>query len=152
MSAHTPVVTHRFNWFPVLTTILAVGLILAILVVAVPRINTGPVSVASGNDAGLQRGLDASAARYTAMAEAYFAQQEALQRSVDASAARYTALAEAYFGQQEALQRSFDASAARYTALAEAYGARSDNLQRGLDASAARYTALAEYYGNGGQP
>jgi hypothetical protein len=53
------------------------------------------------NRASLQRGREADAARYTAMAKYYTAKDGAdLQRGRDADAARYTAMAEYYAASQ----------------------------------------------------
>jgi 2-oxo-4-hydroxy-4-carboxy--5-ureidoimidazoline (OHCU) decarboxylase len=103
----------------------------------------------NNNKAGLQRGREADAARYTAMAESYAAQDGAgLQRGREADAARYTAMAVSYAAQDGAgLQRGREADAARYTAMAESYAAQDGaGLQRGREADAARYTAMARNY------
>ena len=74
-----------------------------------------------------------------------------VQRGLEASAARYSGLAEYYAPRPNSLQRGLEASAARYSGLAGYYTAREDSLQRGLEASAARYAGLAEYYGAAGK-
>ena len=99
------------QWFKQAVTVFLVGLILGLLVIA-----PSPVDAQTPTEDGLQRGRNADAARYTALAEFY------------------------------GVQRGLDASAARYTAMAAHYGAIDVGLQRGLQADAARYTALAEYY------
>jgi hypothetical protein len=99
------------RWFKQVMMMIAVGFILGLMVVT-------PVSV-----------------------EAQTSAEDGLQRGHDATAARYTALAEFY-----GVQQGLDATAARYTAMAAHYGAVDDGLQRGLQADAARYNALADYY------
>jgi hypothetical protein len=99
------------RWFTQAVTMLVVGFILGFLVMA------------------------------PSVAEAQGPAEDGLQRGYNADAARYTALAEFY-----GVQRGLDASAARYTALAAHYGAIDVGLQRALQADAARYNALAEYY------
>jgi hypothetical protein len=68
--------------------------------------------------------------------------ESATLRAVEASAARYNAMAEYYAA--NSTTRAIEASAARYTGLAEYYAANS--ATRAIEASAARYTGLAGYY------
>jgi hypothetical protein len=143
MSANSPVVQRWFKRSLVAVGILAVGLIVGSFVVTPPPAETQSAAVVTDS---LQRGMDASAARYTAMAASYAAENDGLQRGMDASAARYTAMAASYAAKNDGLQRGIDASAARYTAMAASYAAENDSLQRGMDASAARYTAMAASY------
>ncbi len=77
------------------------------------------------NRANLQRGREADAARYNAMAKYYTAEEGAdLQRGREADAARYTAMAGYYTAEEGAdLQRGREADAARYTAMADYYAA-----------------------------
>jgi len=126
MSANSPVVKRWFKRFSVAVGILAVGLILGSFVVTVPPAETQSAAVVTENEDSLQRGIDASAARYTAMAASYAAENDGLQRGIDASAARYTAMAASYAAENEGLQRGIDASAARYTAMAASYAAKEE--------------------------
>jgi hypothetical protein len=127
MSANSPVVKRWFKRFLVAMTILAVGLILGILVITLPPAETQSAAVVTENEDSLQRSIDASAARYTAMAEYYAAKNDGLQRSIDASAARYTAMAEYYAAKEEdRIRRTIEADAARYTAMAEYYAAKGE--------------------------
>ena len=69
MSANSPVVKRWIKRFLVAMTTLAVGLIVGILVITPPSAETQSAAVVTENEDSLQRGIDASAARYTAMAE-----------------------------------------------------------------------------------
>ncbi len=129
MSANSPVVKRWFKRFLVAVGILAVGLILGILVITPPPAETQSVAVVTENEDSIQRGIDASAARYSAMAATYAAKKDGLQRGIDASAARYTAMAASYAAENDGLQRGIDASAARYTAMAKYYAAKNDGIQ-----------------------
>lgn len=80
---------------------------------------------------GRERGIDAGAARYQAMASTH------VQRGIEAGAARYQAMAGRYVLAQT------DADSARYQAMAERY------VQRGIEAGASRYQALAAAYSDG---
>jgi 23S rRNA maturation mini-RNase III len=149
MSTNSPIVKRWFKRFLIVIAILAVGLILSILVITPAPAETQSAAVFVENVDSLQRGRDADAARYNAMAEYYAAKEAAgLQRGREADAARYTAMAEYYAAKEAAgLQRGREADAARYTAMAEYYAAKEAvSLQRGRDADAARYNAMAEYY------
>jgi hypothetical protein len=127
MSANSPVVKRWFKRFLVAMTILAVGLIVNILVITPPPAETQSAAVVTENEDSLQSGIEADAARYTAMAEYYAAKNDGLQRSIDASAARYTAMAEYYAAKEEdRIRRSIEADAARYTAMAEYYAAKEE--------------------------
>jgi CO dehydrogenase/acetyl-CoA synthase epsilon subunit len=108
--------------------LLLVPLVLAALVFA---------PLASAHDGGIEQGIDADTARYTAMGRFY---QDGTQRGIDADTARYTAMGQFY---QDRLQRALDADTARYTAMGEFY---QDRLQRALDADTAHYVALGRYY------
>lgn len=125
MSANTPVVNRWTKRIPFALIILAVALALSYLTIApLPTFSlpaSAPASVSS-----LQRGQEAYAARYTAMAQAFAAQGAAsvnIQRSRVAETARYTAMAEAFAAKEAAgIQRSWDAYAARYTAMGKQIG------------------------------
>jgi hypothetical protein len=123
MSANSPVVKRWFKRFLVAMTILAVGLIVGILVVTPPPAETQSAAVVTENEDSIQRGIDASAARYSAMAAYYAVKDDDIQRGIDASAARYSAMAAYYAAKNDGIQRGIDASAARYTAMAEYYAA-----------------------------
>jgi hypothetical protein len=76
MSANSPVVKRWFKRFLVAVGILAVGWILGSFVVTPPSAETQSAAVVTENEDSLQRGIDASAARYTAMAASYTAKEE----------------------------------------------------------------------------
>ena len=57
------------------------------------------------------------------MAEAYLSQKEVAQRGIEADAARYTAMADVYLAQKEAALRGIKADTARYSAMAAFYSA-----------------------------
>ena len=63
------------RWFKrlVAVAILAVGLILGIFVITLPPAETQSAAVVTENEDSVQRGIDASAAQYSAMAEYYAA-------------------------------------------------------------------------------
>jgi hypothetical protein len=69
----------------------------------------------------VQRGIEADAARYAAMGNAF---QAAVLRGIDADAARYAALG-SYF---TAIQRGIEADAARYAALGSYYAKMEEGL------------------------
>jgi glutamine synthetase len=146
MSAHTFVLEQWSKRLFVAVSVLLVGLIAGLLAITLPRAASLSSAVVIEDQASILRGIDADAARYTALAASYAARSDGLQHGIDASAARYTALAASYGARSDARQRGIDASAARYTALATHFATRNDGLQRGIDASAARYTAMAAYY------
>jgi hypothetical protein len=146
MSAHTFVLEQWSKRLFVVVAVLLVGLVAGLLAINLPRAESLPPAVVVENQPSILRGIDASSARYTALADYFGAQSDALQRGIDASSARYTALATHFGAKNVGLQRGIDASAARYTALATYIATENDGLQRGIDASAARYTAMAAYY------
>jgi len=86
--------------------------------------------VIAGNESAALRAVEASAARYSAMAEKYLAQNETnVQRAFEADAARYSAMAAYYLAPNEAnVQRANDATAARYSGLAAYLTANPDKL------------------------
>jgi hypothetical protein len=89
----------------------------------------------------LERSLEASSARWSALGEYYTTRYEA---AAAASSARYSALADHYNARYEAAAL---ASSARYQALAEFYGAGGyPSVAAGVDASSARWSALGAYY------
>ena len=73
MSANSPIVKRWFKRFLVVMAILAVGLILSILVITPAPAETRSDAVFIESEDSSQRGLEASAARYNAMAEYYAA-------------------------------------------------------------------------------
>jgi type II secretory pathway component PulM len=101
MSANSPVVKRWFKRVLVAVGILAVGWILGSFVVTPPSAETQSAAAITENEDSLQRGIDASAARYTAMAASYAVENDDLQRGIDASAARYTAMAASYTAKEE---------------------------------------------------
>ena len=82
MSANSPIVKRWFKRSLVAVGILAVGLIVGSFVVTPPPAETESAAVVTENEDSLQRGIDASAARYAAMAE-YYALVAAAERGVD---------------------------------------------------------------------
>jgi hypothetical protein len=135
MSANTQV----FKRFLVAVTSLAVGLIVSTLLIA--PLPAQAQSISKDEDS-IQRGIDASAARWQAQGETYLAGMA--ERAAAASSARYAALAETYRVSPVSLAASNDASAARWQAQGEAYLA--ERVERAAAASSARYAALAETY------
>ena len=123
MSAHTFVIEQWSKRFFVAVAVLLVGLIVGMLVITLPRAQSLSPTVKVDKQASILRGIDASSARYTALAAHFAGVNDRLQRGIDASSARYTALAAFYGGKSEGVQRGIDASAARYSALAEYYAA-----------------------------
>ncbi len=102
MSAHSLVVKQWLKPVVVAMTILAVGLVLSILVTTLPTTETRSAAVITEKENSVQRGIDASAARYTAMAEYYAAKEEdSVRRGIDADAARYTAMGTYYAAKEK---------------------------------------------------
>jgi hypothetical protein len=154
MSTNTPVVNKWSKRFPFALIILAVGLILSYLLIAPApaftrsKLFSGNENNAVSNEAAqLQRGWDAYAARYTAMAKSFSASSLSNQRGMDAYAARYEAMAKAHTSMEAAkMQRAIDAYAARYNAMIQHFTIAGENSQRSRDADAARYNAMAEFF------
>lgn len=128
MATNTSVKSRWSKRLSIALIILGLGLIVSyILIVPAPAINQplpgiGNEYTVPGAIPNAQRGWDAYAARYTAMAEAYAASNSGTQRGLDAYAARYTAMADAYAAKEAAnIKRGWDACAARYTAMAKQY-------------------------------
>ena len=145
MSTNTHAANQWIKRLPFAVILLAVALTLSLVFANIqPVVRFG--SVGTVNESSIQRGIEADAARYTAMANAYLAQKEAVQRGIEADAARYTAMANAYLAQKEADQRGIQADAARYTALANVYIAQQEASLRGIKAETARYEAMATFY------
>lgn len=90
------------------------------------------------------RAVEAQTARYQGLADWFAKKQAGLERGWDASAARYQALANDYALSK--MPPAFKAEAARYQGLADVYMANKAALERGWDASAARYQGLAIYF------
>ena len=93
-----------------------------------------------------QRSLDATAARYTAMAAFNNAGTSSIQSGLEADAARYTAMAAFDNAVTSSIQSGLEADAARYTAMAAFNNAGTNSIQSGMEADAARYTAMAMYH------
>jgi hypothetical protein len=130
----------------VAVTILVAGLILVSLMLT-PGLAGAQETVGGGDAAALQRGRDASAARYTAAAQAHAARPSGVQRGREATSARYAAMAQSGSTKQ-AQERGISASAARYNAMAQAHATRPSGIQRGRDAASARYAGMARAYGS----
>jgi hypothetical protein len=139
MSATATVSKYLFKRRWVSVSVLAVGLLVGVLVLSSPLASLLSDIVVADTVDSIQRGIDADAARYTALAAQLTSEAASVERGVDASTARYAALGVHFAAENEGIQRGIDASSARYTALAE-------SIQRGIDASSARYTALAADY------
>lgn len=121
-----------------------VGLILGVLMIAPRPAETQSAVTVSGDEESLRRGIDASAARWTALGVYYAPDYEAI---ATVNAARWTALAQHF----DAESRGRVADAARWNALGARYTAQEkQDLQRGIDASAARYSAIAQYHAAAG--
>ena len=137
MSTNTRVANQWIKRLPFAVILLAVALTLSLAFANLqPVVRLG--SVSTGNEITVQRGLEADATRYTAMANAYLVQKEAALRGIKADTARYTAMANAYIAQKESARRGIEADTARYTAMVEAYLAQKEAVQRGIKADAAR--------------
>jgi len=146
MSTTTPVTEKWTKGFPIVLIILAVGLALSYLLISPLPVTLSSASV-NDSESSIQAGLEADAARYTAMAEFYAAKAESIRLGQEADAARYTAMAEFYNASAASIQRGQEADAARYTAMANYYlNKEADHLKQIHDADAARYTAMAKYY------
>jgi hypothetical protein len=73
---------------PAMAAVLLVALLLGALVFA---------TISSAEEDGIQRGIEADAARYTALGNYY--QEDGIQRGIESDAARYTALGRYYADQ-----------------------------------------------------
>ena len=135
MSANVFVSKHWAKYVLAAVPILAV-LILGSLMIAPLPAETQSVAVVSEKEESLERGADASAARWTAMGEYYAPDYEAI---ATINAARWTVQAQ-HFGVEP---RGHVADAARWAAQAQHYGVE----PRGHVADAARWTAQAQYFG-----
>ncbi len=155
MSANSQV----FKRFLVTMMVLAVGLSVGSLLVTPLPAQAQSAAILAENEDSLQRGVDASAARWQARGEAYLAAR--VERAAATGAARYTALAEIYGISQvdsarwqargeaylvERAERAAATGAARYTALAEVYGVSPVSSAASDDASSARWQAQGEAY------
>jgi hypothetical protein len=169
MSTTAPTANKWIKRTPITLLVTAIILTLSIRVIPPLSINFPSVFLHESSSSA-QIGLEADAARYTAMAEHFLGQKASIQAGLESDTARYTAMAEYYTGQSvlagiEAdaarytamakyynekkaarIERSLDADAARYTAMAAFYTRWWENLQRTREADAARYTAMAKYY------
>jgi len=146
MSTTAPSANKWIKRTPITLLILAIIGALSVLVVA-PLPITLPSVSASKPESSVQLGLEADAARYTAMAEHYLGQKASILAGIEADTARYTAMAEYYTGQS--VLAGIEADAARYTAMAKYYSEKeAARIERSLDADAARYTAMAVFYAN----
>lgn len=150
MSTNTTVTNKWIKQYPVIVIVLTIALVLSYLAITPVSSISRPVAFTPSNTSGIQRGWEAYAARYQAMALAYAAKEASttisVQRSRAAETARLNGMAEANTAMESArIQRSWEAYTARYTAMGKQY-AISENIRRGWNAYAARYQAMAEYY------
>lgn len=145
MSTNSTTVNLWVKRLPFAVILLAAALVLSLVLVgsqSVVRLSFAKL----GNVSDVQRGIEADAARYTAMAESYAARSESVPPDIMADAARYTAMAEYYKAIAGNITPGIRADAARYTAMAAYYEAlQAGNLRR-IEAYAARYNAMAEFY------
>jgi len=150
MSTNTPVVHKWSKPYPFILIFLVIALILSYALIApIPTISRSNVAV-TANSSNVQRGWEAYAARYQAMAQAYAAKEAStsisVQRNRAAEIVRLNGIAAAYAAMETArIQHSWDAYAARYAAMGKQY-ASGQNIQRGWNAYAARYQAMADQY------
>lgn len=101
MSAHSLVIKQWLKPVMVVMVLLAVGLVLSLLVTTLLTTGTRSAAVATEKENSIQRGIDADAARYTAMGAYYAAKEEAsVQRGIDADAARYAAMGAYYVAKE----------------------------------------------------
>ena len=121
MSTNTSVTHHQWTKFlPFVVILLAAAMILTFAFLNVqPAVRLGSAGTFSENS--LQRGIDADAARYTAMAKFYTVQNESIGLGIESDAARYTSMATFYSAWRNELRQTHEADAARYTAMAEYY-------------------------------
>ena len=88
--------SQAFRRFLVTMMMLAVGLNVGGLLIAPLPAQAQSAAILGRNEDSLQRGIDASSARYTALAAHYGAESDTVQLGIDASAARYSAMAKYY--------------------------------------------------------
>jgi len=145
MSTNTTVAHNWIKLLPFAVILLAVALTLSLVFAnSQPVVRLG--SPVSGSESSIQRGIEADAARYTAMAEYYNAQKESVALGIQADAARYTAMTDFYPAWRESLDRVHETDAARYTGMSAFYAEWMDGFRQVHEADAARYTAMAKYY------
>lgn len=120
MSTNTTFVNQWIKRLPIALILLAV-----VMALSYAFVNLQPVvrfgSVGTTYESSIQSGIDADAARYTAMADFYTAKRKSIQFGIDANAAQYTAMAVSYSAWRDALKQIHDADAARYSAMAKYY-------------------------------
>ena len=131
MSANSPVVKR----FLVTMTVLAVGLIVGILVITPPPVESQSAASLAETEVSLLRGIDASAARWNALGAHYAPDYEAIAA---VNSARWNALG-AYFTESKARV----ADAARWNALGAHYA---PDYQAIAAVNSARWNALGEWY------
>ena len=132
MSANSPVVKR----FLVTMTILAVGLIVGIFVITPPPVESQSAVAVIEKEDSMQRGIDASAARWNALGAHYAPDYEAIAA---VNSARWNALG-AYFG---ADSKARVADAARWNALGAHYAPDYEAIAA---VNSARWNALGESY------
>ncbi len=132
-----------------ISRLLSLFVALALVVVAALTLRAG---VASSNPVNSGT-IDAGAARWQALGEAYVTQaQEAarVQRAQAADTARWIAMGKFYAKlEMERIQRTQDAATSRWQALGEFYAKRAQaaqRIQQVQNADAARWQALGEFY------
>ncbi|NJC97526.1 MAG: hypothetical protein C3F07_15490 [Anaerolineales bacterium] len=123
MSTNTTLINHWIKRLPFAVILLALvfTLIFAFLTLQ-PAVSFG--SAVAPNDPSVRLGIEADAARYTAMAEFYPAWRNDLKQVHKVNAARYTAMTEFYSAWRDSLHRVHEVDAARYTAMAEYYAGK----------------------------
>ena len=116
MSTTVPTSNKWIKRTPITLLILGITLTLSLLVISPPSVNLPSVSY-SDSSSSEQLGLEADAARYTAMAEHFLNQNASIQAGLESDTTRYTAMAEYYTGQS--VLAGLQADADRYTAMAK---------------------------------
>lgn len=120
MSTNTTFVNQWVKRLPIALILLAV-----VLTLSYAFVNLQPVvrfgSSGTTIESGIQHGINADAARYTAMAKYYADQAESVRLGVQADAVRYTNMVDFYSAWRDELRLIHEADAARYTAMAKFY-------------------------------
>lgn len=150
MSTNTPVANKWIKQYPFAVVVLSIALVFGYIVITPAPTISRPVAAVPANTTDVERGMEAYAARYQAMAQAYAAKETAssisIQKSRSAEIARLNGIAEIYMTMEAArIQRSWEAYVARYAAMGKQYTSK-ENIQRGWEAYTARYQAIANQY------
>jgi len=118
MSTNTTYVNQWIKRLPFAVILLAIVLTLSYAFVNLqPVVRLG--SAGTSYESNIQGGINADAARYTALAKYYIDQAENVRRGIQTDAARYTAMTEFYSAWRDELRLIHEADTARYTAMAK---------------------------------